>query len=95
MAGRIKARQLTYLRFMEDAFFLPVTYRNQELQFEATLERRGFIHVISVDVDGTKVDFERDDEGTWRALLNQPDTGKPPPVELLRAIGQTIEEVLK
>ncbi len=82
---------------MDDAFFLPVVFKGQELQFEAQLERRGYVYALHVDVNGTAVIFERDEERNWRALLPQPqtDTVKPPSLALLLAIGETIEELLK
>jgi hypothetical protein len=82
---------------MDDVFFLPVSFKGQELQFEAKLEQRGYVYVLHVDVNGTAVIFERDEELNWRALLPQPqqDTVKPPPLDLLLAIGETIEELLK
>jgi len=50
---------------------------------------------LNVDVYGTPVIFERDEEGNWRALLLQDEKGKVPDPELLRVIGATIEEILK
>jgi hypothetical protein len=82
---------------MDEAFFLPVTFKGKELQFEAKLEQRGYVYVLHVDVNGTTVIFERDEELNWRALLPQPqqETGKHPSLELVLAIGETIEELLK
>jgi hypothetical protein len=82
---------------MDEPFFLPVTFKGQELQFEAKLEQRGYVYVLLVDVNGTPVIFERDEELNWRALLPQPELGaaKPPSLELVLAIGETIEQLLK
>ncbi len=90
-----------YLRPMEESFYIPVTYKGKDLQFEATLQRRGYIHIIAVDVYGTMVTFERDEEGNWRGLIppdekgSREERGKTPDVGLLRTIGETIEELLK
>lgn len=114
-----------YLRRMEESFYIPVTYKGKDLQFEASLQRRGYIHIIAVDVYGTMVTFERDEEGNWRGLIppeekenqwerrspeqkesrqelrppeekeSREERGKTPDVELLRTIGETIEELLK
>jgi hypothetical protein len=85
----------TYLHSMEESFFIPVTYKGKDLQFEASLQRRGYVHIIAVDVYGTMVTFERDEEGNWRALLPPEEQGKTPDVALLRTIGETIEALLK
>ena len=84
----------TYLHPMEESFYLPVTYKGKDLQFEASLQRRGYIHIIAVDVYGTMVIFERDEEGNWRALIPPEEKGKTPDVDLLRTIGETIEALL-
>ena len=80
---------------MDDSFFLPVNYRGQELQFPAVLVHRGYTQAIVVEVNDVTVTYERDDEGNWRALVPPEHMAKPPAVELLRAIGETIEELLK
>ena len=86
---------------MEESFYIPVTYKGKDLQFEATLQRRGYVHIIAVDVYGTMVTFERDEEGNWRGLIppeekeSRDERGKTPDVELLQTIGETIEELLK
>ncbi len=80
---------------MEDSFFIPVTYKGKDLQFEASLQQRGYIHVIAVDVYSVMVTFERDEERNWRALIPPEEKGKLPDVALLQTIGETIEALLK
>jgi hypothetical protein len=80
---------------MDEPFFLPVTYKGVEQQFEASLQRRGYVHVLEIHVQGVVVIFERDEEGLWRALAPQEQGGKMPEVELLRTIGETIERILE
>lgn len=80
---------------MEESFYIPVTYKGKDLQFEATLQRRGYIHVLAVDVYSTMVTFERDEEGSWRALIPPEEKGKTPDVDLLQTIAETIEALLK
>jgi hypothetical protein len=80
---------------MDEPFFLPVIYKGVEQQFEASLQRRGYVHVLSVNVYGAPVIFERDEEGNWRALISGDEKGKIPDPELFQAIGQTIEDILK
>ena len=79
---------------MDEPFFLPVTYKGVEQQFEASLQRRGYVHVLEIRVQEVVIIFERDEEGEWRALASQDQGGKMPDVELLRAIGEAIERIL-
>lgn len=80
---------------MEEPFLIPVTYKGTDRHFEATLRRWGYSHRFEVNVDGTVVSFERDEEGNFRAVIAPEEKGKVPPVELLQAIGQAIEGILK
>ena len=80
---------------MEDSFFIPVVYRGAELQFEASLVRRGYVYGLHVNVRDTVVVFERDEEGSWRALLPADGKGKAPETELLQALVDAIEEIVK
>ena len=82
---------------MEDGFELPVTYKGKDLLFPAQLVSFGWTHRIEVAMDGTRVCFERDEEGEWRALLSAEDLkcNKTIDVELVKAIATTIENILK
>lgn len=82
---------------MEDGFEIPVTYRNEDLLFPAQLLSFGWTHRIEVNMDGTTVCFERDEEGEWRALLSSEDIelNKTIDVELVKAIAVAIENILK
>ena len=80
---------------MDEPFFLPVNFKGIEHQFEALLKRRGYVAVLEVNVHDALVIFERDEQGDWRAILPEDQAGKAPDVELLRAIGETIEQILQ
>ena len=80
---------------MEDPFFIPVVYRGVEMQFEASLVRRGYTYGLHVNVRDTLVVFERDEEGNWRALMPDDGKGKAPETELLQALVGAIEEIVK
>lgn len=82
---------------MEEGFEIPVTYKGKELLFPASLVSFGWSHRIEVDVYGTRVSFERDDNREWRALIAPEDLEGHPNVDvhLLMAIGESIEEILK
>lgn len=80
---------------MEESFFIPVVYKGAELQFEAGLQRRGYTYALHVNVFGTMVIFERDEEGNWRALMPVEEKGKVPETELLQALIAALEEIVK
>lgn len=52
---------------------IPVTYRNEELTFKAHVVRFGYVNHIIVDIGGTQLTIERDEEGNYRAVGNQQD----------------------
>ncbi len=79
----------------DDQFLIPVTYKGVVKSFPASMRVFGYTHRFEVDVDGTLVYFERDEEGNYRALIPPEEKGKVPPVELLQAIGLSIEAILK
>ena len=61
---------------MNDGFEIPITYRGKEIQLPARLVPFGYTYRIEVDVSGTVIWFERDEERHWRALIN-PESGDP------------------
>lgn len=80
---------------MNDTFDLPVHYNGEELLFPAQLRQLGYIHRFEVYVGDDLIYFERDEEGSYRALFDpekQPAHIEP---ALLQAIADGIEEVLK
>jgi hypothetical protein len=79
---------------MEDLFLIPVHYKGVERQFEASLQVLGYIHRFHVAVDGTDVIFEKDEEGSYRAVIPPETPGKPPETPLLQAIAAAIEQIL-
>lgn len=56
---------------MQETFEIPVTYKNEELLFKAYVTRYGYIQHIVVDINNTKVIIERDEEGNYRALVDE------------------------
>ena len=82
---------------MEESFELPVIYKGKELLFTTQLLVQGYTHKFQVEVNGREVIFEPDEERTYRAIV-QPETigvGKEIEVELLQAIAEAIESVVK
>jgi hypothetical protein len=51
-----------------DTLELPVTYNNKELSLKAHVVRFGYVNHIVIDVSGTQIIIERDEEGNYRAL---------------------------
>ena len=80
---------------MDDVFDLPVLYKNEELLFPARLQQTGYTHRFEVDVYGTMVYFEPDEERNYRAVLDPSQVEKSVPLDLLQAISTGIETVLR
>jgi hypothetical protein len=80
---------------MEDVFDLPVLYKEEELLFPARLQQTGYTHRFEVDVYGTTVYFEPDEERNYRAVLDPAHQEKTVPLDLLEAISAGIATVLR
>ncbi len=87
---------------MEDPFIITVSYKGQDRDFEAELLQMGYTHKFHVIVEGADFFFERDEEGRYRAILqeNAEEKGarnahtKTPDPELLKLIAEKIEAIL-
>lgn len=53
---------------MAELFEIPVTFKNNELSFKAHSVRFGYVNHILVDITGTQITIERDEEGNFRAV---------------------------
>jgi len=80
---------------MVQNFIIPVIYKGEETDFEASFQPWGYTYRIAVDLFGTTVLFEPDEEGSYRAMMS-PDAiiisntiNKP----LLQAIIKVLETV--
>lgn len=80
---------------MDNRFEIPVTYAGKELEFTAELLQFGYIHKILVDVNGHMVSVEKDDEGNYRAILVDLESENKVDKKLVKAIVESIEELLK
>jgi hypothetical protein len=80
-----------------ESFQLPVNINNEAREFEATLLNYGYAYKMEVDIEGTKVLFEPDEERNWRALISFEDlqANKKLDAELLRAVALAIESFTK
>jgi hypothetical protein len=54
---------------MDEPFYIPCRYKGVDRQFMATFQAFGYTFRFHVDVDGTDVIFERDEEGNFRAII--------------------------
>ena len=82
---------------MTDSFDLPVMYKGEELLLPAQLLQLGYTHTFKVDVNGTEVLFEPDEERSYRAVMDPalPDSGKKIETGLLQATAAAIEAIVK
>ncbi|WDF80767.1 hypothetical protein PQ469_12190 [Mucilaginibacter sp. KACC 22773] len=81
---------------MGELLSLPVTFQDQEMEFQARFYAYGYIHRIEVRINGLGVIFEPDEERNYRALLtaqqleaNLNTLNK----ELLQAIAQQLQSL--
>ncbi|MDP4149713.1 MAG: hypothetical protein Q8927_07125 [Bacteroidota bacterium] len=76
---------------MYDPFNIPVNYKGKELEFEARLQSVGYTHRFLVNVEGTELVFERDEDSQYRAIIPHDHRGKEPDKALLQAIALAIQ----
>ena len=83
---------------MSESFEITVPYKGENLCFNARFMPYGYTHRIIVSVYGRDVVFEPDEERNYRACVDAAATtieNKEPNVALLKAITETIEEILR
>ena len=81
---------------MEEEFEIPVVYKNQQLYFKAKrLILGSYTQKIQVDVYGTEVFFEVDEERNYRAYIDPTNTEAIDKADkdLLQQIAEAIESV--
>ncbi len=78
-----------------DEFDLPVTFKGMEEVFKVQLHITGYTYRLVVDVHGQSINFERDEEGNFRALLDYNDVENSGNVDLglVKAIGVAIANI--
>ena len=82
---------------MTASFDLPVIYQGKEVSFTARLLKYGYTHKFLVDVNGTQVLFEPDEESNYRAILDATELQKNNKIDvgLLKTISSAIEAIIK
>jgi hypothetical protein len=89
-------KPVIFTSYMIDEFELPVSFGNKELMFPARLLQYGYSYKIEVDLDGTKMLFEPDEERNWRAVMEYgAEIPREINRELVMAVIASIEEVVK
>ena len=82
---------------MDEPFTISVFYKGKTLDFEARFKQWGYSHRFLVEVEGIPLFFERDEEGSYRAVLF-PETAREKnrviDPGLLKAIAVAIQSIL-
>ena len=80
---------------MDKSFEIPVVYKGQELLFKGELLVYGYSYKIQVEVNGSLILFEPDEERNFRATINSENVqdGTKIDIELLKYIGVFLEKI--
>jgi hypothetical protein len=76
-------------------FEIAIDYKGETHTFPAKLLVQGYTHKIAVDVFGTEVLFEPNEERNYRAVVNEEHVRKQPDLQLLKAIAEKLERQAK
>lgn len=81
---------------MNEPFEIPVSFQNKTIHIPAQLFTTAYSYQIRVVIDNAGINFERDDEGNFRAIASSPDdkNGQKTNPILLQAIAQKLNEIL-
>lgn len=71
---------------MDQDFELPIDYKGKEWLLPARLIRFGYTYRLEVDINGTTVSFEKDEERNWTALVNPETSNANADVGIINAI---------
>ena len=73
---------------------LPVIYKNKEPSFKAHVVRFGYVNHIVVDLGGSQITIERDEEGSYRALGDtEKIEGPKVDVDLIKAVVSVLQSL--
>lgn len=81
---------------MPESFTLTIFHKGVEQSYDAELRLMGYTHKIAVNIEGTEILFEPDEERNYRALLSEPEIhNKKFDTELIGLIAAELEANLK
>lgn len=78
---------------MNESFELPVQFKDKTILLPAELTIWGYSHRILVTWEEQSIIFEPDEERNYRAIIE--DAEKPPALEVVKAIAESIEAIFK
>ena len=79
---------------LQETLEIPVTYKGKELALGAHALRVGYVNHIIVDVHGTPITIERDEEGNYRALIAPEDANSHKlDLGLIKALVKVLESL--
>lgn len=80
-----------------EEFELTVIFNGKELRFPVQLLNYGTSYKLQVEIEGTRVFFEPDEERNWRAVMTYEDmqANKKLNIELLQVISETLDKNLE
>lgn len=80
---------------MDETFEIPVVYKDEQLYFPARLIQAGYTHRFDVTIGEHEIQFEPDEEGRYRALMNADQLNKTNiDIGLLEATAEAIESLV-
>ena len=80
------------INMVEDTFDIPVSYKGQELNFEAQLLKLGYLYKIKIVLDGVPVIYEPDEEEGFRAWVDPlADGADKVELNLVKAIAEVLQ----
>ncbi len=80
---------------MPETFTLTTNYKNEDRNYEAELRAYGYTYKIAIMIDDTEILFERDEEGSFRAVMPQVDAKKIPDRQLIQLITEELERLFR
>lgn len=80
---------------MDEEFNLPVTYRGQQQNFKTRLVKFRYMHKLEVEVEDGRIFIEKDNEGNYRAILANIESENKIDKGLIKAIVESLQEILK
>lgn len=80
---------------MGESFDIPVQYKGEDLMLKGSVKAFGYTPRIEIEIDGSPIIFEQDEEGKYRAVVSTEDlvNNKNIDVELLGLVTEVLDSV--